>query len=528
MRCAHDVQGKIGWAVCSSPRDLTCCGGCYPFRVYRYQRGVHGCDSAWATWFPVIYTCGRHELCSFPAPSAAALTTSHCFCLDHGPVGRGLLLVSWRCLSHARGASLPQVEVYSSALNSFHSDTIQSEEDETTATTLYEPTFDLITGHRNGLVFVYGKVESPAMALQQMSMPLRIDVSQDPITALHCVPLIELEAASAAAASLQQSPTPAQPAAPGAVQGSDAFPAAAVSSEVTVTQRGAATSPVEPTPAAETVSSCTADDVLLFSGTSAGLVKAVRFSRVDTDLLLCSVFLFPRRSQLNNNINDSSNNNTSNGNGNTRASSSRLAENPCNTEITGLLYRDGYLVVTNPISMFLVRVVKPPQQPTSNAGAGNDIRRGNFPLTWDIMDTISLNGYDRCTALVAIDWPVPGNSQTTNGHVDRAASDAEVTTAAPIPGGADAMPQSTFLPSWRRVGSQLPGDAAVSTDGGAVAAASTVGCAATGRTPKFVAARQGPWRMLSAHVSGQLLMWHVSQGKLKLVCTIGQPGPAIM
>ena len=48
------------------------------------------------------------------------------------------------------------------------------------------------------------------------------------------------------------------------------------------------------------------------------------------------------------------------------------------------------------------------------------------------------------------------------------------------------------------------------------------------RISRVVPARQGPWRMLSAHANGQLLMWDLTAGRLQLICAIGDQGVPIV
>ncbi|GLC52106.1 hypothetical protein PLESTB_000583400 [Pleodorina starrii] len=538
-----------------------------------------------------------------------------------------------------------QVEVYSAALDSFHSDTpLDIEAQQVTATALYEPTIDLITGHRGGTVLVYGRVgavlsasasslrggvlsaaAAAATAAQQAGVPLVIRLSRAAVTALHCVPAIELEAASAAAAAASASAAAAAAAA--------ATSPATGGDDNNSTSNGGAAAAAAPAaaPSAEAVATgaigcCTADDVLLFTGDALGRVMAVRYSRIQPEVLATTVFTTARRAA-------------------SRSANSPPSEQPSsNPEITGLLYRSGCLLVSTATDMYSIRVVTSPpppqqqQQPTSSgtgtagangngsgeadgaageaarspgaaanggpppgatlpqstsinllspatsamptqrtasgnalppaptsgaaasttaaaaasttaaaasqpAGNGNGsepiIRRGALNLSTTLVDSFPFADFDSCTALVAIDWPVPGAglapallpAGSASADVALASASAAPYTPRRVGSTEASWPQTARAGDFPFGGlaAAAPTSRNMSiggADGGASAAAAAG--LPPGRSPKFVAAKQGPWRMLSAHMNGQLLMWDVTAGRLQLICAIGQPGPPIV
>ncbi|GIL42457.1 hypothetical protein Vafri_424 [Volvox africanus] len=606
-----------------------------------------------------------------------------------------------------------QVEVYSAALDSFHSDTpLNHESQQVTATALYEPTIDLITGHRGGSVLVYGRVgavlsasygslrgssilntaTAAATAAQQAGVPLVIRLSRSPVTALCCVPAIELDAATVTAAAASAvngaSPKGSTSAAAGGPapksNGSGSSGAAPVDeNNANVGSRTHGTIAATPAMVASgAIGSCTADDVLLFTGDAQGKVMAVRYSRVQPEVIAANVFQTSKRNL-------------------SRNSSNLAPENFSSPEVTGLLYRSGCLIVSTSAEIYSIRVLSGPKQSTSstsslgganengnangngeveapggggvasgregsrptaattggaaegsnplpkapgafagnvsgtkgalnrstsasgvggNAAAaaaatqgatlpqstsvnllspvtsavgtrngasstqvgssssngvaaatntsvaspngvvpvgggyiGNDpiIRRGALSVTTALVDTFPFVEFDSCTALAALDWQMPSSSRLPPANSTDGAGGAASTAP---PGGSGSlgptglgggilgglgtpMTETTSLGflSSSALGGTAPAAAANGNADGAALVAADSGSAShnalavpPGRVPKFVSPRQGPWRLLSAHVNGQLLMWDVTACRLQLICAIGQPGPSIL
>ncbi|KAG2495761.1 hypothetical protein HYH03_006010 [Edaphochlamys debaryana] len=280
--------------------------------------------------------------------SDGALIRKLCFMRGAGDTSSIQLMVVSRRL----------MQVFSSGLEDFHSDTpVDVEEQELTACTLYEPCLDLITGHHGGTVLVYGRpgLQTPAQAAAiaaaavgtaaaqtaaaaaaaaaaaQAGVPLVIRLSRHPVTALHCVPGIELPppptaAAAAAAAAVATGATP--------IRSSD----------------GGAQSPSAP--AQPLVGSI--DDVLLFTGDQSGRVMAVRYNRVQPEVLAATVFTAGKRAV------------TGKVPGKPPPATT---SDPANLRITGMLYRGGTLVIsTAGEALFSVRVTAAPPGPAVPSG----------------------------------------------------------------------------------------------------------------------------------------------------------------
>ncbi|GLI70654.1 hypothetical protein VaNZ11_015590, partial [Volvox africanus] len=605
-----------------------------------------------------------------------------------------------------------QVEVYSAALDSFHSDTpLNHESQQVTATALYEPTIDLITGHRGGSVLVYGRVgavlsasygslrgssvlntaTAAATAAQQAGVPLVVRLSRSPVTALCCVPAIELDAATVTAAAASAvngaSPKGSTSAAGGPAAKSNGSGSGGVASvdENNANVGSRTHGAIAATPAmiaSGAIGSCTADDVLLFTGDAQGKVMAVRYSRVQPEVIAANVFQTSKRNL-------------------SRNSSNLAPENFSSPEVTGLLYRSGCLIVSTSAEIYSIRVLSGPKQSTSspnslgganengnangngeveapggggvasgregsrptaattggaaegnnllpkasgafpsngssakgalnrstsasgvggsaaaaaaatqgatlpqstsvnllspvtsavgtrhgasgtqvgssssNGGAattntsvgspngvvpvgggyiGNDpiIRRGALSVTTALVDTFPFVEFDSCTALAALDWQMPSSSRLPAANPADGAGGAASTAP---PGGSGSLgppghsggilgslgtPMTETTPlgflSSSALGGTAPAAVANGNADGAALVAADSGSAShsalavpPGRVPKFVSPRQGPWRLLSAHVNGQLLMWDVTACRLQLICAIGQPGPSIL
>ncbi|GFR45345.1 hypothetical protein Agub_g6714 [Astrephomene gubernaculifera] len=485
-----------------------------------------------------------------------------------------------------------QVEVYSSALDSFHSvSQVESDGQQVTSTTMYEPTIDLITGHKSGSVLVYGRpagaplstgngngasprAASAATAAALAGFPLIIRLSRFPVTALHAVPGVELDAATiaaAAAASPVSTGGAAQVSAGGA-------PAVAAGSNL--------------------ITSGSVDDVLLYTGDAAGRVMAIRYNRTTPDLTAATVFTAAKRTASGRNLGPSS-------------------LDPFSTAITGLLYRGSYLVVcTANHNLHAIKVLSaspPPSTTTSfdiatarsvigsprageapggglhgadslanptTPGAGSSaapgtpgaglpvtssvnlltpagstlsragtlahgngsvlapggggsgsgggaqegatgttigtIRKGPLGLTTAVVDIYSFAVYGDCTEMVSIDW----GSNAANGSMDGAIPGADAAGASEEgDGGFGPYPNFFGTSPAAGTGSMMRG--AWMTDGGASAANN-------GRRSRTLTARRGPWRMLTSHQNGQLLMWDLAAGRLQLICTIGETGSSIV
>lgn len=465
-----------------------------------------------------------------------------------------------------------------------------------TAHTLYEPTLDLITGHRNGMVVLYGRnpdaatpssfsssISSSRNSHQEQqrsaATPLMLRPSHHPVTALHCVPLAELEAASMAPGL-------------GCTGGSASFTSvsAAMSARYPPHFADSASSMMRTPSLARQLS--TLDDVLLFTGDANGRVLAVRYSRVVTEVMSAAVFTVDRTSSGGGGAALGLGGGGGGGGGSTLLGGApQPVVNP--KEINGLHYRDGYLVIstaagvltalrvldatladaeagvggmpgsgeqgmpggggggggagggggvrppplTIPDNATYVTLLSPASAAAAAAAAAAGGQRPPLPAAGTMrLKTVMLEGctyakFGALTAMVSLDWSrqAAGGGGAAGEDAARAGGPAgvggsvfELSGAISVPGVGGAPPGGGFFASGNYIGG------ASLSEWGRSVTGQRGGAGGGGEAwPAGALVRRGPWRLLTAHDKGQMLLWDVSHGKLQLMCMIGDPGPAI-